>query len=88
MAGLRDKAAKFRISRRLLQLEQGNLGDVKPVGEGVLELRIHVGAGNRVYSGRYGEVWIVLLCGGDKSSQSRDIERARAYWTEWKKRQR
>jgi putative addiction module killer protein len=87
MSSLRDKIAKVSISKRLRQLELGNLGDAKPVGEGVIELRIHAGAGYRVYLGRYGEHWIVLLCGGDKSSQGKDIERAKEYWAEWKQRQ-
>lgn len=84
---MRDKMAKARISMRLQQLESGNLGDAKSVGEGVLEMRIHVGAGYRVYCGRYGQCWIVLLCGGDKSSQDQDIVRARSYWAAWKRRQ-
>jgi putative addiction module killer protein len=87
MAHLRDKLAKARIAARLRQLEKGTLGDVRPVGEGVVELRIHVGAGYRVYCGQYGRHWIVLLCGGDKSSQDKDIERAKVAWSEWKRRQ-
>jgi putative addiction module killer protein len=87
MERLRDKLAKARIASRLRQIEEGNLGDAKPVGEGVVELRVHVGAGYRVYCGRYGQHWIVLLCGGDKSSQAKDIGRAKTYWTEWKRRQ-
>ncbi|WP_424168888.1 type II toxin-antitoxin system RelE/ParE family toxin [Terracidiphilus sp.] len=57
------------------------------VDEGAIELRIHVGAGYRVYLGRHGEQWIVLLCGGDKNSQTKDIMRAKEYWAEWKRRQ-
>jgi putative addiction module killer protein len=72
---------------RLRQLEHGNLGDMKSVGEGVLEMRIHTGAGYRVYCGRHGQHWIVLLLGGDKSSQAKDIVRAREYWEDWKRRQ-
>lgn len=87
MEGMRDKMAKARITMRLRQLEQGNLGDAKSVGEGVLELRIHIGAGYRVYCGRHGQHWIVLLCGGDKSSQNHDILRAQSYWADWKRRQ-
>lgn len=87
MERLRDKRAKARIVARIDQLQKGNLGDAKPVGEGVLELRVDVGAGYRVYCGRFGEHWVVLLCGGDKSSQDRDIERAKAFWAEWKRRQ-
>ena len=63
------------------------MGDAKPVGQGVAELRIHVGAGYRIYCGRYGEHWIVLLCGGDKDTQQQDIQRAKTLWAEWKQRQ-
>jgi putative addiction module killer protein len=57
------------------------------VGEGILELRIHVGAGYRVYIGRHAAVMVVLLCGGDKSTQSRDIAKAKTFWADWKRRQ-
>ena len=86
--GLRDKMAQARIRLRLRQVEAGNLGDCEPVGEGVLELRVHVGAGYRVYCGRHGKTVVLLLCGGDKASQVRDIEQAKQLWTEWKRRQR
>jgi putative addiction module killer protein len=84
---LRDGVAKIRILARLRQVESGNLGDVKAVGEGVMELRIHVGAGYRVYCARHGERWLVLLCGGDKGGQQKDIARAIAFWADWKRRQ-
>ena len=87
ITALRDKLAKTRIAARLRQIESGNLGDSKPVGEGVLELRIHIGAGYRVYCGRHGLNWVILLCGGDKDSQTKDITRAKMLWTEWKRRQ-
>ncbi len=74
---LRDLAAQFRIGARLRRVSLGNLGDFKPVGEGVLELRIDYGPGYRLYFIRRGETVIVLLAGGDKSSQQRDIERAK-----------
>lgn len=86
--GLRDKMAQARIRLRLRQVEAGNLGDCEPVGEGVLELRVHVGAGYRVYCGRHGKTVVLLLCGGDKASQVRDIEQAKQLWMEWKRRQR
>ena len=86
--GLRDKMAQARIRLRLRQVEAGNLGDCEPVGEGVLELRVHVGTGYRVYCGRHGKTVVLLLCGGDKASQVRDIEQAKQLWTEWKRRQR
>jgi putative addiction module killer protein len=87
MEALRDKRAKARIASRLRQIESGNFGDSKPVGQGVTELRIDVGAGYRVYCGRHGQHWVILLCGGDKSSQPKDISRAKALWEEWKRRQ-
>ena len=87
MATLRDATAKARIVARLRQIESGNLGDAKPVCEGVIELRIHVGAGYRVYCGQHGQHWVILLCGGDKDSQSKDIARAKGLWAEWKRRQ-
>ena len=87
LTALRDKLAKARIAARLRQIESGNFGDAKAVGEGVTELRIHIGAGYRVYCGRHGQDWVILLCGGNKSSQPRDIVRAKAYWEDWKGRQ-
>ena len=87
LAGLCDKVAVARIRVRLRRVEAGNFGDCEPVGEGVTELRIHVGAGCRVYFGRHGTTVVILLCGGDKSSQAADIRRAKDYWSEWKGRQ-
>jgi len=87
LSTLRDKMAKARIASRLRQVELGNFGDSKPVGEGVTELRIDVGAGYRVYCGRHGRCMVILLCGGDKDSQSKDIARAKVLWAEWKRRQ-
>jgi len=80
---LRDPITRRRILKRLLRLEQGHFGDVKPVGDGVNELRFFFGAGYRVYFGEDGDTIIVLLCGGDKGSQSRDIQQAKAYWQEY-----
>jgi len=73
----RDVQAKARIAARVRRLAFGNPGDVRPVGEGVSELRIHHGPGYRVYFVQRGTVLIVLLCGGDKSTQARDIETAK-----------
>jgi putative addiction module killer protein len=87
ISSLRDKIAKARIASRMRQIESGNFGDSKPVGEGVTELRIHVGAGYRVYCGRRGQNCVILLCGGDKDSQPKDIARAKALWADWKRRQ-
>jgi putative addiction module killer protein len=85
--GLRDKVAQARIRMRLRHVQAGNLGDCDSVGEGVIELRVHVGAGYRVYCARYGKVVVLLLCGGDKSSQPTDIKRAKELWLQWKRRQ-
>ncbi|MDY0341467.1 MAG: type II toxin-antitoxin system RelE/ParE family toxin [Coriobacteriia bacterium] len=74
---LRDREARFRIIARIRRLSLGNLGDVKPVGEGVSELRITYGPGYRVYIKQQGNTLVVLLAGGDKSSQKRDVERAK-----------
>lgn len=81
-AGLRDRAAKARIDIRVRRLSLGNTGDVKPVGEGVSELRIDYGPGYRVYFVQRGSVLIVLLAGGDKSTQDRDIKAAKKRATE------
>jgi len=83
---LRDKMAAMRIFKRLRSLQLGNFGDCTPVGEGVLELRVHVGAGYRVYCARHGQMLVVLLSGGDKSSQAADIKTAQTYWADWKRR--
>ncbi len=74
---LRDINARLRIAARIRRISLGNLGDVKPVGEGVHELRITYGPGYRVYFVQHGDTVIVLLAGGDKSTQKRDIERAK-----------
>ena len=76
-AGLRDRQAKTRIDIRIRRLSLGNPGDVKPVGEGVSELRIDYGPGYRVYFTQRGSDLIVLLAGGDKASQDRDIREAK-----------
>ncbi|MCM2330803.1 MAG: type II toxin-antitoxin system RelE/ParE family toxin [Pseudomonas sagittaria] len=70
---LRDLRARIAIARRIDRAAAGNRGDVKPVGEGVSEMRVDVGPAYRLYFTRRGEMLILLLCGGDKSSQSRDI---------------
>lgn len=73
---LRDVRAQVRIAARLRQAEAGNLGDWKPVGSGVCEMRVDFGPGYRLYFSRQGNVLIVMLAGGNKSSQTRDIRRA------------
>lgn len=75
--GLRDARAKARIQARIDRIEIGNFGDVAPVGEGVSELRIFYGPGYRVYFVQQGAVLVVLLAGGDKSTQASDIVKAK-----------
>jgi len=75
-----DSRMRARIAVRINRLRLGNFGDTKPVGDGVMELRIHAGGGIRVYYGRVGSQVVLLLTGGDKSSQRRDIKRAKEYW--------
>ncbi|WP_346308530.1 type II toxin-antitoxin system RelE/ParE family toxin [Limnohabitans sp.] len=81
---LKDRLAKAAIAARIFRLANGLPGDVQPVGDGVSELRIHYGAGYRVYFQQRGNVLVVLLCGGDKRTQSRDIENAKRLASEWK----
>ena len=76
LEGLRDRRAKTAIEKRLDRVALGNFGDVSSVGSGVNEMRVHIGAGYRIYFIHRGKTVIVLLCGGDKGSQSRDIVRA------------
>ena len=81
---LRDRQAVDRIIARLLAAEDGHFGDVGIVGEGVSEMRIHLGPGYRIYFITQGMDLMVLLCGGDKDSQLRDIQRAKRMATEWR----
>lgn len=76
LRGLRDRLARVRIQARIDRMQDGNAGDVRPVGEGVSEMRIHFGPGYRVYFTRRGAELVILLAGGDKSSQSDDIRKA------------
>ena len=78
LSALRDARARARILARLESAKLGNLGDVRTVGEGVNEMRVDAGAGYRVYFVRRYRVVLILLCGGDKSTQRRDIARAKA----------
>ena len=75
---LKDKVTKVRIRRRLDRVELGNFGDTESVGEGIYELRLHFGSGYRVYFARVGNTVMVLIGGGDKSSQNTDIAQAKA----------
>ena len=76
LAGLKDRVGRARIIQRIRSAEPGNFGDCDSVGEGVFELRVHIGPGYRAYFTRRAEVVYLLLLGGDKSSQKRDIKRA------------
>ncbi len=84
--GLRDVQARARIRARLACVRLGNMGDAHTVGEGVWELRIDYGPGYRVYYARSGTATLLLLCGGDKSTQERDIRQAQASWSEYQQR--
>lgn len=75
---LADQRAAERIAQRIVRLQSGLLGDVKPVGDGVSELRVDYGPGYRMYFVQRGKILIVLLCGGDKRTQARDIGTAKA----------
>jgi putative addiction module killer protein len=81
-----DAQAAAKVAVALARLEQGNLSNAKGVGEGVLEYRINWGPGYRVYFGRDGEVLVILLTGGTKKRQQRDVETAKASWADYKRR--
>lgn len=81
---LRDSRARAKITARLRRLSLGNPGDVKPVGDGVSELRIPHGPGYRIYYLARGPIVVILLCGGDKSSQRNDIAQAKFIAQQWK----
>ena len=81
---LRDMQARARIQMRLDRIERGLFGDVKSLGDGVSELRIDYGPGYRVYFVQRGQELVVLLCGGDKAAQARDISAAKAMAADWK----
>ena len=85
LAELGASRSKARVIARIDSARFGNLGDTKSVGGGVHEMRVHVGAGYRIYFARTGKIVLLLLCGGDKSSQVRDIARAKRLLSElWK----
>jgi putative addiction module killer protein len=83
---LRDKAIRSRIETRIVRLEQGNFGDTKVLGSGVHELRLFFGQGLRIYFGLKGDKIVILLCGGDKATQTKDIKMATFYWHDYKMR--
>lgn len=84
LESLRDATARRRILKRLRMVEHGHFGDCKPVGEGITELRFFFGSGYRVYLGEASNEIIILLTGGDKASQAKDIKKAKAYWKAYK----
>ena len=84
LSSITDKTTCARIRTRISRLRLGNFGDCRGVGEGVNELRLDFGPGYRVYYGLVGETLVLLLGGGDKSSQDRDIREAKRYWQEFK----
>jgi putative addiction module killer protein len=88
LAKLRDARAQAKIAIRVDRVAAGNFGDCKPVRSGVCELRIDWGPGCRVYYAMLGKTCVLLLAGGNKNKQSSDIERALAYWNDYKKRTR
>lgn len=84
LKSIRDRRTRTRIQERLERLEIGNVGDCQSVGGGVYELRLQFGPGYRIYFGEVDNTLVLLLCGGDKASQTQDIERAKTYWLEYK----
>ena len=83
-----DTAAALKVRTALARIETGNLGDVKPIGQGVSERRITFGPGYRVYFGKDGDKIVILLCGGTKKRQSKDIEQAKVFWDDYKNRKK
>ena len=84
---LRDTQTQAKIDARLDRVKLGNLGDYRSVGKGVCELRIDYGPGYRVYFGQVGSTLVLLLCGGDKSTQKQDIRKAQEYWEDYERRE-
>ncbi|WP_370586142.1 type II toxin-antitoxin system RelE/ParE family toxin [Tessaracoccus sp. MC1679] len=84
---LKDRQGRLRILERIDRLAHGNPGDVKSVGQGVLELRLSFGPGYRVYFTQHGDRLVLLLCGGDKSTQQQDIEKAHQLAADWRSRE-
>ncbi|MBN7116721.1 type II toxin-antitoxin system RelE/ParE family toxin [Ectopseudomonas oleovorans] len=82
--GLRDLRARAQIQTRIRRLSLGNPGDVKPIGEGLSEMRIDYGPGYRVYFMQRGAVLVIVLCGGDKTTQGQDIKTAKRLAAEWR----
>ena len=85
---IKDRKTRARIQTGVDRLRSGNFSNCESVKGGVFELRLQFGPGYRIYFGEIGDTIVLLLCGGDKSSQDRDIERAKAYWQEYKESQK
>jgi putative addiction module killer protein len=86
LEGLRDARARALVRVRIDRVSLGNLGDCRSIGQGVHELRIDFGPGYRTYFATDGDIDVILLCGGDKSSQQREIRRAKDYWKDFRTR--
>ena len=84
LVNIKDRKTRERVLVRIRRLESGLYGDCESVGDGVLELRMFFGSGYRVYFGEDDDCLVILLCGGDKNSQKRDIKAAKEYWVEYK----
>ena len=87
LLSLKDNLVQAKMRLRINRVAEGNFGDCSSVGDGVSELREHIGAGFRMYFGQQGKTIVILLCGGTKRTQTSDINTAKRYWTDWKKRQ-
>lgn len=85
---LRETLTKAKIATRLNRLKQGNFGDCKTLGDGVCELRIHYGPGIRIYYARVGSKIVLLLCGRDKGSQAKDIDKSKEYLKDYQSREK
>ena len=86
VGSFKDRNIRTLIRTRTVRLSRGNFGDYKMIGEGVFESRIHFGPGYRIYFGIDGEKLIILLCGGEKSTQASDIRQAQNYWRDYLRR--
>ncbi|MEP6483226.1 MAG: type II toxin-antitoxin system RelE/ParE family toxin [Rudaea sp.] len=86
LMGLKDSSLRNGIVARVLRLSDGSRGDWKPIGSGLFELRIHTGPGFRVYCGQDGHRLVIVLVGGDKQGQKKDIEKAHASWKDYQAR--
>ncbi len=83
---LRDRRAQAKIQIRIDRVSLGNLGYCRSVGQGVMKLKVDYGSGYRVYFGQFGDKLVILLSGGDKSSQNRDIRASHEYWRDYRRR--